>query len=107
MDDPKKKLPSESPDEQVSSDAISSSLRRVLHEEVPDLIRTTIRDELDLKSLEAQRPLDTSQACMLLNISARKLDQLVASGQLRPLRIGRKRLFPREQLDAFLRRCTK
>ena len=29
---------------------------------------------------------------------------LVAEGKLRPFRIGRKRLFPRDQVEAFFRR---
>ena len=50
--------------------------------------------------------LDARQAARYINISLRKLDELCAGGELRPLRIGRKRLFPREQLHGLLKRAA-
>lgn len=50
---------------------------------------------------------DTEEACAFLNVSRRKFEQLVAEGQLRPIRIGRKRLFTQDQLDAFVRACMR
>ncbi len=58
-------------------------------------------------SKDISAPLDSAQAAGRLNISRRKLDELVAGGHLRPLRVGRKRLFPQEQLDSFLRLCER
>ncbi|MEX2400552.1 MAG: excisionase family DNA-binding protein [Rhodothermales bacterium] len=52
------------------------------------------------------RALDAKQAACYVNISLRKLDELQAAGELRPIRIGRKRLFLREQLDALLKRAA-
>ena len=50
--------------------------------------------------------LDFRQAAKYLRISVRKLDELQAAGEVRPIRIGRKRLFHRDQLDALLRRAA-
>lgn len=50
--------------------------------------------------------LDFRQSAQYLNISPRKLDDLVANGDIRPLRIGRKRLFMREQLLSLLKRAA-
>lgn len=49
---------------------------------------------------------DARQAARYINISLRKLDELCAGGDLRPVRIGRKRLFPREQLQGLLKRAA-
>lgn len=88
-----------------------------LKEEIREIITEVVSDQVDalreevaalLKNTqaEAQAPLDSKQACKRLNCSRRKLDELVALGELRPLRLGRKRLFPAEQLEAFLRKCA-
>lgn len=50
--------------------------------------------------------LDANQAAQYINISKRKLDELCAGGDLRPVRIGRKRLFPKEQLQGLLKRAA-
>ena len=68
-------------------------------------IKSMIVDMSASKDISA--PLDSSQAAARLNVSRRKLDELVAGGHLRPLRIGRKRLFPQTQLDCFLRQCAR
>lgn len=96
----------------------ASHLKSFLENDLPRIIEDSVRKQLqplrnDLGTfireahIEAQAPLDSSEACKRLNCSRRKLDELVATGELRPLRIGRKRLFPIEQLEAFLRRCAK
>lgn len=82
-------------------------LRSFLKDELPDLIGNIIHDKIGELNRKEKAPLDTKQACRRLNISRRKLDELVAAGKLRPIRIGRKRLFPEEQLDAFLRQAAK
>ena len=61
------------------------------------------KDALDLYEDVRPAVYDTRQTAHYLNISVRKLDELVAARELRPLRIGRKRLFPVAQLDGFLR----
>ena len=76
-------------------------------EEIREAVRSVIREELHSRGPEAEAPYDSEQAATRLNISRRKLDELVAAGTLRPIRIGRKRLFPREQLDAFLRQAAR
>lgn len=47
--------------------------------------------------------LDSKATAAALSISPRKLDELVAERRLRPVRIGRKRLFPRGQVEGFVR----
>ena len=61
-----------------------------------------------MESAEQVEPivLDAKQAASYINISLRKLDELCAGGDLRPVRIGRKRLFPREQLHGLLKRAA-
>lgn len=61
-----------------------------------------------MEATEAVEPivLDSRQAAAYINISLRKLDELCAGGDLRPVRIGRKRLFPREQLHSLLKRAA-
>jgi len=51
--------------------------------------------------------LDFREAASYLHISIRKLDDLQAAGEIRPIRIGTKRLFFREQLDALLNRAQE
>ena len=75
-------------------------------DEICKAVREVVREELRAYEPEAEAPYDSDQAATRLNISRRKLDELVAAGKLRPIRIGRKRLFPREQLDAFLRQAA-
>lgn len=72
-------------------------------------LRGEIRAIADDLAPPAVKPasLDHEQAATWLNISTRKLDDLVAMGQIQPLRIGRKRLYPKTQLEAFLRRCAE
>jgi len=53
------------------------------------------RDKLAVGRIEAAR---------LLSISLRTLDSLLAGGQLRGRRIGRRVLFPVEELERFLMR---
>jgi len=50
--------------------------------------------------------LDAKQSAAFLNVSLRKFDELCANGDLRPLRIGKKRLFMREQLLSLLKRAA-
>ena len=63
----------------------------------PDMEATDRVDPIVLNSREAAR---------YIGISLRKLDELCAGGDLRPVRIGRKRLFPREQLHGLLKRAA-
>ena len=80
-------------------EAFRKELVQDLHDEIDSL-----KKEADLKALAL---LDTHQTCELLNISSRKLDQLIGEGELRPLRIGTKRLFSPSQIESFLRRCER
>lgn len=84
-----------------------SFLRSFLKDELPDVIAGVVREELDVLKQETEAPLDSRQAAARLNVSIRKLDELVAAGELRPLRLGRKRLFPQAQLESFLRKCQR
>ncbi len=47
---------------------------------------------------------DKKGAASLLSISIRALDYLVARGELKPRRIGRRILFERRELERFARR---
>ena len=116
-DDPKEPLECNGscPSRQLHSEALPPDLqthlvaflRSFLKDELPDVIAGVIREELGLLRQAADAPLDSRQAAARLNISLRKLDELVAGGDLRPLRLGRKRLFPQAQIDAFLRKCQR
>jgi excisionase family DNA binding protein len=44
------------------------------------------------------------EAARLLSISLRTLDSLLAHGELCPLRVGRRVLFPLDELERFLKR---
>jgi excisionase family DNA binding protein len=44
------------------------------------------------------------EAAKMLSISLRTLDALLARGELRGKRVGRRILFPLEELDRFLKR---
>jgi len=48
--------------------------------------------------------LDRKEAANLLSISLRTLDTLLAQGELKTCRIGRRRLIPRQELEQFARR---
>lgn len=48
--------------------------------------------------------LDRKEAASLLSISLRTLDSLLARGELKTRRIGRRRLIPRQELEQFARR---
>ena len=74
-----------------------------LRDDLSRLIADIIRDELREQHTVQPENYDSKEAATYLNISPRKLDELVAGGYLKPLRIGRKRLFPVEQLRGLLR----
>ena len=86
-----------------------SFLRSFLKDELPGVIADVVRDEIETLRQDLaddkQEMLEHKRAARRLGISPRKLDQLVAAGDIRPLRIGRKRVYPSAQLEAFLRRC--
>jgi len=50
--------------------------------------------------------LDVKAVARRLNISVRTVESLIAEGQLKPLRIGRKRLFTSEAVETYLRSCA-
>lgn len=77
----------------------------VLREELPDVLCSALRDT-DASGHISGPPLNFPETCKALNLSPRKVDQLCASGELRPMYVGRKRLFPREQITALLRRAA-
>ena len=85
-------------------DEIATNLGVEILDNVDRVVREAVREEIEQfrRQLSPQSPLDTKQACEALNCSVRKLDQLVAGGDLRPLRLGRKRLFPRQQIEGLL-----
>ena len=81
-----------------------------LKDELPDMIASAVRQEikaLKQPTVDPKALLDSRQACERLNVSRRKLDSLVASGALTPIKIGRKNLYPPSQIEAFLRRCSR
>lgn len=94
-------------DESHASDRLAPDVVEQIAEAIRTVLERELRDVVLGRSPSAESPLDTKQTCQRLNISPRKLDELVALGELRPLRVGRKRLFPQEQLTAFLRRCAR
>ena len=64
------------------------------------------KEALEVHSAVQPAVYNSRQAATYLNVSARTLDSLVSAGKLRPLYIGRKRLFSVAQLDAFLRQAV-
>ena len=78
-----------------------------LREQIGEVVREAVRAELSNHRPQPEALLDSKQARAWLNISPRKLDEIVAAGKLRPLRIGRKRLFPVAQVEGFLRECAR
>lgn len=96
---------------------LADFLRSFLRDELPEVLARVVREEIEAlkqeieesrqqQAEEAQAVLDTRQTCTRLNVSPRKLDQLVAAGYLKPIRIGRKRLFPVTQIDGLLRQAA-
>jgi excisionase family DNA binding protein len=54
--------------------------------------------------LEGKLAVNRFEAARLLSISLRTLDSLLARGELRGRRIGRRIIFPIEDLERFLRK---
>lgn len=79
---------------------------KALRDDLPHLIADVIREELREQQTVRPENYDSKETATYLNISPRKLDELVAGGYLKPLRIGRKRLFPVEQLQGLLRQAA-
>ena len=52
-------------------------------------------------------PYTRHQTADRLSVSIRKLDELVSAGEIKPIAIGRKRVFTREAVDTFLRRAAR
>jgi len=74
-----------------------------LHRLLASEISVAIEKQVSRVSVERDALLDSRQVCILLNCSRRKLDHLVSGGELKPIRIGRKRLFARHVIDQFIR----
>lgn len=51
--------------------------------------------------------LDTNGVAAYLNVSKRKVSELIASGELLPIKIGRRNRFTFEMVDTYLRRTTR
>lgn len=51
---------------------------------------------------ELPRLLSIPQTCRLLGLGRSNLYKLMASGQVRSVKIGRRRLVPRDAIDAFV-----
>ncbi|HEY9471707.1 MAG TPA: helix-turn-helix domain-containing protein [Propionibacteriaceae bacterium] len=51
---------------------------------------------------EPPRCLSVEQAAQLLNVGRSTAYDLIRSGQLRSVKIGRRRLVPRDALDSFI-----
>lgn len=84
------------------------ALARALRIEIASL-RTDIsalQEELEATRAaeDPDRLIDLDEAAELLGISRRSLATLVHDGEIRSLKIGRRRLIPRRALDAYIRR---
>jgi excisionase family DNA binding protein len=75
-----------------------------LRQAIADVVGVAVREALSERG-GSQRTdlLDASTAAQRLGVSLRTLDRIVASGELRPVRIGRRRFFHVETVDAFIR----
>ena len=59
--------------------------------------------ELESRGAETlPRLLSISQTCHLLGVGRSSLYQMMASGRVRSVKIGRRRLVPREAIDEFV-----
>lgn len=56
---------------------------------------------------ESSALLSISGAMGFLSISRTRLYELFASGELRSVKLGRRRLVPREELEAYVRRLVE
>ena len=55
------------------------------------------------KHPDAQQLYSRSEACRILNIGLTKYSELIGSGELRSLRIGRSRKVPSSEIERFIR----
>ncbi len=81
--------------------ALTPDLRRAIADVVGEAVREALRGSSETP--DATKLLDSRTAADQLNVSLRTLDRIVASGDLRPVRIGRRRFFHVETVDAFVR----
>jgi excisionase family DNA binding protein len=81
--------------------ALTPDLRRAIADVVGEAVREALRGSNE--QADASRLLDSRTVAQRLGVSARTLDRIVASGDLRPVRIGRRRFFHVETVDAFVR----
>ena len=81
------------------------ALTEAAADELRQLIRTEVRHALE-RVENGPRTFTRKQAADRLSVSIRKLDELVSEGHLKPISIGRKRVFTRECIESFLRRAA-
>ncbi|GAB5520380.1 MAG: hypothetical protein RhofKO_26310 [Rhodothermales bacterium] len=70
-----------------------------------------LKAEIGLLRAHVEQPSNNTPLCLLdlkgvahwLSVSQRTVEKLVASGELRPIRIRRSRRFDRSTIDAYLR----
>lgn len=63
-----------------------------------------LRDELDEPDAEL---LSVGETATSLNVSERTVRSFVSDGTIPSVKIGRRRLIPREAVDEFIRSCTE
>lgn len=81
------------------------ALQQAAAEELRRIIRTEVRHALE-RVENGPQTFTRKQAADRLSVSIRKLDELVSEGHLKPISIGRKRVFTRECIESFLRRAA-
>ncbi len=77
--------------------------------ELLDAIATRVADELERRGATSTPPnggpwLDVDEAAVYLRCKPQRVYDLVAAGELRPAKDGRRSLFRREWLDDYLTR---
>jgi len=73
----------------------------VIKEEVKKNPKTFV-DEHEIKSIQAKNNLTLKEAALLINISPLTLRRWVFAGKLSSVKMGKKHLFKRSQIDVFI-----
>jgi excisionase family DNA binding protein len=76
-----------------------------LDDRIEAIVERLVQDRLKaLMASQAPDPLwDVDEVAAYLGVSRRTVDTLIASGEIKPMRVGRQRRFHRKSIDAYLR----
>ena len=84
-------------------EVIRSEIRAILRDELRSVIAAAVQHQTREAGGREAGLISFSDAAKMLAISRRTLEDIAATGELRPVWIGRKRLFHIDQIRAFIR----